>query len=149
MTLSVRQFRHHRLLRFRVLATSGLATGVGTCELEQPPPPLPSAEIVPVGTWPTADMPTRLVTVAVIDEGGRTVSDPDIRWYDEGGAEIGRGRSLDLAALSEQIAAVRAVALNVGQGRVERTWLTRRTPAGGCTLHHHVDAGDDAMEEEE
>jgi hypothetical protein len=85
----------------------------------------------------------------VIDEGGRTVSDPDIRWYDEGGAEIGRGRSLDLGALSEQIAAVRAVALNVGQGRVERTWLTRRTPAGGCTLHHHVDAGDEAMEEEE
>ena len=140
MTLSARQFAHRGLLCFRVLATNGLATGVGTCELEQPPPPLPSVEILPVGTWPTEDMPTRLVTVAVVDEWGRTASDPDIRWYDEGGSEIGRGRSLDLGALSEQIAAIRAVALNVGHGRVEKTWLTRRTPAGGCTFHHHAES---------
>ena len=148
MTLPARRFAHLGLLQFRVLATSGLATGIGTCELDLGTPPLPTVEIVPTGSWPTEDKPTRLVTVAVVDEWGRTVSDPDIRWYDEAGSEIGRGRSLDLGALPEQIGAVRAVALNVGPGRVEKTWLARRTPAGGCTLHHHGDEPAAPAEEE-
>ncbi len=137
MTLPLRQFPHAEQLAFRVLATAGLATGVGTCEVDVAAPPLPTVEIIPVGTWATQDGPgARLATVAVVDEWGRTISDPDIVWYDEGGAEIGRGRSIDLRELSDRVGAVRAVVLNVGKGRVERTWLTHRTEAGRCVLHH-------------
>jgi hypothetical protein len=141
MTLPLRRFAHTGVLRFRILATSGIATGVGECKVEPPPPPLPTVEIVPIGTWPAADRPgARLATVALVDQWGRTIPDPDIVWYDEAGSEIGRGRSIDLAALEERVSAVRAVALNVGTGRVQRTWLTRRTAEGNCTLHHHADA---------
>jgi hypothetical protein len=141
MTVPLRQFPHAGRLAFRVLATTGLATGVGTCEIEVSAP-LPTVEIIPVGTWATPDKPgTRLATVAVVDEWGRTISDPDIVWYDEGGAEIGRGRSIDLRTLPDQIGAVRAVALNVGKGRVERTWLTHRTEAGHCVLHNEDQSG--------
>ncbi|HEX6714696.1 MAG TPA: hypothetical protein VF066_14990 [Thermoleophilaceae bacterium] len=141
MTLPLRRFAHTGVLRFRVLAASGLATGLGECEVEPPPPPLPTVEIVPIGTWPATDRPgARLATVALVDQWGRTIPDPDIVWYDEGGSEIGRGRSLDLGALEERVSAVRAVALNVGTGRVQRTWLTRRSAEGQCTLHHHADA---------
>ncbi len=142
MTLPLRLFPNTGHLEFRVLATTGLATGVGTCEVDLPAPPLPTVEIVPVGTWATLDRPgARLATVAVVDQWGRTISDPDIVWYDEGGAEIGRGRSIDLRALSDRIGAVRAVALNVGRGRVERMWLTHRTEAGHCVLHHDDQGG--------
>ena len=47
MTLPLRQFPHAEQLAFRVLATAGLATGVGTCAVDVAAPPLPTVEIIP------------------------------------------------------------------------------------------------------
>jgi len=125
MRIPWRLLGRRRSVRIRVLATSGLATGVGECTVERAEPETGNPGIVvlePVG-------PATVVTVAVLDGRGSTVSDPEVAWYDEGGREIGRGRSLDVASLPPGAEVVYAVS----EGSAEAQIRLERDEAGRCT----------------
>jgi Peptidase M66 len=125
-------------LRLRVLATSGIATGMGECtvSIAEPPPP-DDPKIILTGQTDkgelTLDRP-RVVHVRVIDGFGRTVADPELLWTDEDGRELGRGRSLDLRLLPEHSAVLRSVALGLGRWAAERAWRVERLDTGGMLM---------------
>ncbi len=101
----------------RVLASAGIATGVGRCTLEGPSTAPPTDVVLTEDPTNTEiGRPAGLVRVSAIDSTGRTVLDAEIRWYDESGAEIGFGRTLDVQALGEGQHVVRAVVPDLGGG---------------------------------
>lgn len=118
----------------RVLATSGIATGVGTCTLAGLRFQVMNQEIVPMGTIGEGLVIPSNLQVAVMTEDGRSVPDPDLAWYDDKGSEIGRGRSLDLRALQEGQHVVKAVVQGRGRESAERTWLVERRSDGSFIL---------------
>lgn len=115
----------------RVLATSGIATGVGECTLEGPDDVPPPCDVV-VMTDPTVEVHLGVITVALVESGGRTVPDPEVHWYNESGAEIGRGRTLDLGPLREGEQIVRAVVPDRGGGVSQKMLLVDRGADGTC-----------------
>jgi hypothetical protein len=65
-----------------------------------------------------------VIEVRVARSDGGSVPDADLLWFDEFGAEIGRGHRLDLSGRrGEQV--VRAVLRNTGFGQAERTFTVR------------------------
>lgn len=119
--------------RLRVLASSGIATGVGEwqgdCTPEPPeregePPVVVTLRGVPAGNA-CVDLPT-FVQATVVRDRLRTAARADLRWYDDNGAEIGRGRSLDLRALKRGQTLVTAAVLDKGEGSGEGRWLIER-----------------------
>jgi hypothetical protein len=116
-------FRGKPDVPIRVLATSGIATGMASCILSLPVLQSNTHEIIPMDA-PGEGAPTSpILRVAVIDEAGRSVPDPDLAWYDDEGSEIGRGRSLDLQSLGEGRHMVKAVELSRGPEAADRSWL--------------------------
>ncbi len=117
-------------LSIRVLATSGIATGVGTCTIQLRKTEIPGQDIVPLGEMVNGAGTPSILQVAVIDEDGGSVPAPDLAWYDDRGTEIGRGRSIDLNTLREGQHVVKAVALGRGREAAERSWLVERRADG-------------------
>ena len=124
----------------RVLASSGIATGVGVWsgDLVQPPPqpgePLVQIVLqgVPAGN-DSVGLPA-VVRASVVRSGVRTAARSDVRWYDERGAEIGRGHALDLRALPFGQSVLTAAVLDRGEGNGEGQWLIERTVRGDFRL---------------
>lgn len=121
----------------RVLASSGIATGLGLWEGSVTPPPArrgAAVEISLVGveTRKEGAHPVPGVLRAVAHEtSGEAVPGTSLRWYDSRGAEIGRGRALDLSQLpvgQHQI----TIVMPQHEGSTA-TWLIERT-RGGDTL---------------
>ncbi len=118
--LPVRLIGDRDQIAVRVLATSGIATGMAQIELERPAKvPPPSVELIDVSTSPGE----RTIDVRAVRSDGMTIPDADLVWFDAQGREIGRGRSLSLRALGEGEHQVRAVLRDTGFGVGERTWL--------------------------
>ena len=65
---------------------------------------------------------------------GQTHSQPDIRWYDEQGGEIGRGRSFDLRNLPRGQTRLGVVVFDRGRGSAYAQWLIRRDEGDQFTL---------------
>jgi hypothetical protein len=65
----------------------------------------------------------------------RNGGNADLRWYDSRGAEIGRGRTLDLRTLRPGHHALHAVALNTGQGGGSAVWALEHQRSGRFVLH--------------
>jgi hypothetical protein len=124
----------------RVLASSGIATGVGVWDgdLVQPPPPPGEPPVlivlqgVPAGNQ-TVELPA-VVRASVVRSGARTAARSDVRWYNERGAEIGRGRAFDLRVLPLGQSILTAAVLDRGEGNGEGRWLIERTARGDFRL---------------
>lgn len=133
-------FGRQKQVAIRVLATSGIATGVGecTCDLQYPgpgrgKPPEVRLEGVPVKGNESLPLPPVIRAVAQSAE-GQTHAQPDIRWYDEQGAEIGRGRSFDLRNLRVGQTLLGAMVFDRGRGSAYAQWLIRRDEGDQFTL---------------
>jgi hypothetical protein len=125
------------VLRVRVYASSGIATGYAETEVRKPAQSGGRATVVLRGE-PPSETPraSPVIGVMVTDASGKTVSDDLIAWYDAGGAEIARGSELDLRRLAPGRQVVRAVASRYGANAVGKSWLVERTPSGAIV--HHV-----------
>jgi hypothetical protein len=133
-----RLFAGKRHFAIRVLASAGIATGVGVCEGDLGPPEAsPAARAraaialagVPRTGKEAVELPSLIRVVARSPLAGM-MSKPEIRWYDERGGEIGRGRSFDLRRLPEGRTLLSAAVLERGQGSGTHRWLIERTPSG-------------------
>jgi hypothetical protein len=133
-----RLFQRERLIAVRVLASSGIATGIGTWEGSLTPPAGPrggDVEVSLVGVETRKEgahpIPNVLRAVAHGPDGG-TIPGATLRWYDSRGAEIGRGRSLDLSLLPAGQHQITVVAPQ--HDGATATWLVERTREGGARL---------------
>lgn len=118
----------HRVVRIRVLATSGIATGSAECNLtrESGSSSAPSREIV-LPDLPDKGGPLpRILRGSIIDTLGRGHSGVHLAWFDDVGAEIGRGRTVDLDVLPEGEHAIRVVDLTGGAEAGQATFVVRR-----------------------
>jgi hypothetical protein len=113
-------------VRFRVLASAAIATGVGKCSVELPTP-RGETQIVLLNAG-DGGVPD-VLRVAVVDSSGRSVVRPDVRWYDAHGREVARGRSIDLTALGSGEHVLRAVALHTSEPAVAMSYVVRRANA--------------------
>ncbi|HTQ56673.1 MAG TPA: hypothetical protein VMI94_19540 [Bryobacteraceae bacterium] len=133
-------FAKQSSLPIRILATSGIATGVaqgraalGGWQLSQPTVGL-------TGVSATVEQPAAIpgvIQAAVYDTSGRAADYSRAAWYGKGGAELSRGSSLDLRALPPGRQAVRFVAPLAEGGFAAGSWLVERTP-GGFLLHSRI-----------
>lgn len=138
-----RLFNRQEEVAIRVLATAGIATGQGVWQgklVQTAPHRMPhgdlylhlaglSAERVESQLLPP------ILRLSVFDPEGRSVAGPQVRWYDSGGAELGRGRTLDLRGLPVGSHALGAAVLDTGQGAAFAEWMIERTSGGEFVLH--------------
>ena len=124
-------------LVLRVLATGGIATAIETVEVEVPtpaePPRVTVASLEPTGS-PESGLRSSL-SVVILDELGRTVSDPDIVWYDDKRVEVGRGRTLDLSGLTEGQHVIYPAVLGTADVGTHSGILVDRSPEGSIAIH--------------
>jgi hypothetical protein len=122
---------------YRVLVTSGIATGVGYWDgdcgeipLGRPEPP----RVVLVGTGggrTSQDLP-RVVTAAVIGAGELAAN---LRWFGPGGGEITRGRRFDLTHLDPGFNVVMVQVTETERTIPAAQWLIERTADDRFVLH--------------
>ncbi|NJN85099.1 MAG: hypothetical protein HC881_00645 [Leptolyngbyaceae cyanobacterium SL_7_1] len=101
--ISTRLFGKRRTMKVRVLASSGVATGVNECLLHLPTPVPATVSIVLTSDSGRVDNPDNpvpltngIVRVHAFDDAGRSVSNPGFVWFNEAGQQIGRGHRFDL-----------------------------------------------------
>lgn len=140
-TIPLNLFRNNKELNIRVLATSGIATGVAEFQLEIDETPPESVTIIET-TSGFDDPSFGVIKATVVDSTGRSVPDSEIIWHDDEGREIGRGRTFNLGQLSIGQHVVRAVALNQGPGGSESDWLVERLSNGTFKYFREKDEKD-------
>lgn len=135
MQIPKRLFSRQKNIGIRVLVTSGIATGQalwdGDCMY--PPSSKPTdvqVDIQLVGVNPnenkSINIPAILKAVPIIDR-SKTHLLPEIIWYDESGAEISRGSTIDLSVLPYGESYITASVLETGHGYGINQWLIERT----------------------
>lgn len=68
--------------------------------------------------------------VTTLSEDGTVAGGDDIRWFDEQGREIGRGRTLNIRSLPQGQHLVSADAIHLGAGAARASWLIERAADG-------------------
>lgn len=136
---------------YRVLVTSGIATGVdywsgdcGEAPLGRPEPP----HVVLVGTGgaqASQELP-RLATAAVVGAGQPA---GNLRWFGPGGGEIGRGPRFDLARLAPGFNVVTVQVTGTERSVPAAQWLIERTGDDRFVLHVGQVGGRDTRDDEE
>ena len=138
-----------RLLSVRVLASSGIATGAQHAEIEirsnGTASPTPAVEVVDVGHQGHLGP---VLTVSVRQEGAAVVPNAQVLWF-ANGAEIGRGRTLDLRSLPLGQHVLSAVVLDSGYGGTQARLLIECGGSGkyrllSDDLVHPIGEGHDA-----
>lgn len=128
-----RLFGRQTRVAVRVLATAGIATGMDLWEGEvyeaSPPPRRRGPRLMLQGVNQFAGEPQPLppvLRVAPLDRFGSGIAAPEIVWFDGNGAELWRGRELDLRHIRRGRQVVRAVLLDGGQGGAVAAFLVER-----------------------
>ena len=137
------RFQGVRMLAIRLLATSGIATGMATWEgeIEYPKPEYPGDRDVQISIpgvgleSPATYEVNPVIRVSVLDRYGRSVENPEILWYGGAGSQIGRGRSFDLRQLPIGFQQLRAVVLNTGQEGGSTRWMVEHSRDNHFRIH--------------
>jgi hypothetical protein len=127
-------FGRQQKITIRVLVTTGIATGEGLWSGECKYPSTNKDQRmnnlrlagVPVSGNKSVEIPSTIRAVALENE-NRTHYLPEIRWYNEKGAELGAGKSFNLFNLPVGETILSAAVLESGQGSMTNQWLIRRS----------------------
>ena len=130
-------FRRQREVAVRVLASGGIATGESVWEgrlgvPDQAPGANIGLSLAGVAAGAGGSVPLPPLLRLVMSNGPVR---PDVRWYNSRGAEIGRGRTLELNRLPPGMHAVHAVVLDTGQGGATAVWTVEHQRSGRFVLH--------------
>ena len=122
-------------LQIRVLATSGIATGCGEAEIGNLEIPPPKIKLILHGEHQISSTKGKtfispLLRITTLGEDGTVTGGDNIRWFDEQGREIGRGRTLDMRSLAHGQHVVSADAIHLGAGTARASWRVERTENG-------------------
>jgi hypothetical protein len=120
-------------LTVRVLATSGIATGIAEATLHFDGYQSTEPELSLRGLSTDADLPAALPNViegVVRDNGGRQLTADTMAWFADAGVHIGNGPWVDLRTLSPGEHEVRAVVRRLGGHALTRSWIVERAPSG-------------------
>jgi hypothetical protein len=128
-----RLFGRQTRVAVRVLATSGIATGMDVWEGDIYLTPLPPHRRGPVlilqgvdaAAARSQDLPA-ILRMAAVDRYGVALAAPEILWFSGKGAELARGRGFDLRLLPPGRHVVRAVLLDSGAGGAVASLLIER-----------------------
>jgi hypothetical protein len=135
-----RLFTKSPTLTVRVLASSGIATGSAMTKVELEDYTTPEITLTLLGADQEGEEPPRLpsvVSVLAVDSAGVEVPPDYIRWYDETGNLIGKGREVDLRGMPLGTGVIRAVARGHGGRTAAMSWMLERA-ATGVYLHATV-----------
>jgi hypothetical protein len=135
-----RLFTDGPTLRVRILASSGIATGMAEedVEIEDYESPEITLELVEVeNREDEPDVIPAVVSVLAVDAAGRELAPDQITWYDGNGNQLAKGPQVDLRALPAGRAVVRAVARGHGRRTAAMGWVVERGDKG-FTLHAHM-----------
>lgn len=139
-------FRRQRQVAVRVLASSGIATGQalweGVIEVAADDPRTGvGIGLAGIPARPAGQVAVQpLLRAAVTGLSGETLANPQVRWYDRRGAELARGRTLDLRTLPPGFHGVTAVVLDTGAGSGSATWTVERRRSGEFVIHFKTPA---------
>jgi hypothetical protein len=121
-----RLFANQSSLEVRVLATTGISTGVAETVIKLKSPSSANPTVTLMGL----DSPVRQPVVVsyvihanVLDTAGRQLSGDDLIWFATSGQEIGRGPNLDLRQLGPGRHMVRVVTRSSETGTAARSWV--------------------------
>ena len=133
-------FAREPQLRFRVLATSGIATGMAEGQANLKGWQYQRPDVGLMGVTPNAAGPVRIsavLTATASEADGRDLDYMRAVWYGPAGEELARGPSFDLRKLAPGKQMIRfAVPLPAG-GFAARSWLVEGGP-GGFLLHQQI-----------
>ena len=127
----------------RVLASSGIATGMAMCEgklvykvgdVKGPRRVKIGLAGIARGSETTVELPPVLQAAITTEDGAATASG-DVVWFGGGGGLYARGRSLRLSALPYGTNLLRAAVQNAGEGDGEASWLVEKTRDGRYFWH--------------
>ena len=141
MLIPSRFFTRRQSLRVRVLATSGISTGIAETEikLEKGDPGCPSVILTGVDVSQSGPLTAPAVLhAAIVDSAGRELSNQRMAWYAADGSVIGRGSQVDLRPLGMGTHAVRVVT-RAGAQPFANTWLIERSLDGFLIRHAQGD----------
>jgi hypothetical protein len=126
-------------LRVRVLATSGISTGMdeGSAKLDDFKPSALTLTILGLDARAGSLRISGLLSVAAFDSAGRQSRGGRINWYSEGRL-LARGSQIDLRQLEIGRHVVRAVLAGRGEGALARSWLIERRNEG-FWLHSEIE----------
>jgi hypothetical protein len=143
-----RLFGRQSRVAVRVLATSAVATGLDVWEGDIYAAPLPPHRRGPtlvlqgVNTAATEPQPLpQVLRVAPLDRFGVGLATPEVVWFSDNGAELARGRGLDLRRLPPGRHVVRAVLLDTGSGGAVASFFIERGRDGTFRLVRAYDVG--------
>jgi hypothetical protein len=133
-------FAREQRLQIRVLATSGIATGVATdlATFDGWKYTPPTVQLL--GSSASTDGPVKIGSViqaGVFDSSGRQIAGDRSSWYSSNGDELASGLALDLRKLPLGRQVVRFATPLPKGGFAAGAWLIERTP-GDCLLHQQV-----------
>ncbi len=119
-------------LKVRVLATSGIATGVAeaTLRLEGYQPSDPTVGIREAPSDRAGTPLPNVISAVVRDSGGRQLFSDSVAWFADDGRQISAGPAVDLRSLSIGEHEVRLVIRRMGGHALMRSWRIERTPEG-------------------
>lgn len=121
-----RLFARGPSLHIRILASSGLATGIAETDVTLANYQPPEISLRLLGVEPAEEGPARLpavVSVLATDSSGRELQADHITWYDGNGNQIARGSQVDLRSLPAGTGLIRAVARAQGGRTAGRSWI--------------------------
>jgi hypothetical protein len=121
-----RLFARGPSLHVRVLASSGLATGMADADVTLTNYQPPELSLQLVGVEPAEEGPAHLpavVSILATDSSGRELQADHLSWYDGKGNEIAKGSQVDLRSLPAGTGLIRAVARAQGGRTAARSWL--------------------------
>ncbi len=124
-----------RKLQIRVLATSGIATGCVEAEISDLEIPAPKNKLILHGEHHISRKEGKaflspLIRITTLGDDGTVTGGDNIRWFDEQGRDIGRGRTLDMRRLANGQHVISADAVHLGAGAARASWLVERTESG-------------------
>ena len=133
-------------VELRVLATSGIATGVAEITYKPgggddgggPDDDGGSDDVVNIALLEDpAKGKTHVLRAVATDSLGRQLPSDRFRWYDEHGGELGRGATLDTRSMPPGRRAVRAVYDPASSRPAVTGWMVERG-SGSAVVHHEI-----------
>lgn len=126
LRISSSNFRFSKDFMIRVLATSGIATGVGECTVTKTGThETPNVTIQLVGQDQGGEVLLErlgIIKAVVTDEQGKSIPGAEIRWVNDRGEVVDVGRSHDLSSMNPS-SSVKVVVLGLGKWACEKTWV--------------------------